>query len=373
MLVSLRRVALVTYAVIILIVITTYEIFWEKRGAFPTSFLNAFGNSTFHSDSPDIKSPVSVVPATDSPIPSTTDLTTKQKASRFAYAQYATNLDYLCNTVINFNRLKGYGIQHGMVLIYPQTWDDEKAKSREAKAIRSLRSSHPDIVLRSFNVLSTEKGDSTWRDSLTKFHAFALTDYTRVLAFDSDSLVLNNMDSLFLAPDSPVALPRAYWLTERHNGTVTQILGSHLMLIEPNTHLYEKIVGEATRSGEFDMEVMNELFKDSAMILPHRRIALLTGEFRAKEHRKYLAPDEDEEWNPINELKMAFLVHFSDWPLPKPWKSHSEAQWEAALPECLDNDKGMPGLPRCADRVVWTGVYSDYDRDKAAYCQILGV
>lgn len=99
MLVSLRRVALVTYAVIILIVITTYEIFWEKRGAFPTSFLNAFGNSTFHSDSPDIKSPVSVVPATDSPIPSTTDLTTKQKASRFAYAQYATNLDYLCNTV----------------------------------------------------------------------------------------------------------------------------------------------------------------------------------------------------------------------------------------------------------------------------------
>lgn len=181
------------------------------------------------------------------------------------------------------------------------------------------------------------------------------------------------MDSLFLAPDSPVALPRAYWLTERNNGTVTQILGSHLMLIEPNTHLYEKIVNEATQSGEFDMEVMNELFKDSAMILPHRRIALLTGEFRAKDHRKYLAPDEEEEWNPVNELNMAFLVHFSDWPLPKPWKSHSEAQWEAALPECLDNDKEMPDLPRCADRMVWTGIYSDYDRDKAAYCQILGI
>lgn len=27
--------------------------------------------------------------------------------------------------VINFNRLKGFGIQHDMVLIYPKTWDDE--------------------------------------------------------------------------------------------------------------------------------------------------------------------------------------------------------------------------------------------------------
>lgn len=110
MLVSLRRVALVTYAVIIIIVITTYEIFWEKRGTIPISFLNVFGNSTFLSDSPDIKSPVSVVPVTDSQLPSTTDLTTdlttEQKASRFAYAQYATNLDYLCNTVSTCIKVK---------------------------------------------------------------------------------------------------------------------------------------------------------------------------------------------------------------------------------------------------------------------------
>jgi alpha-N-acetylglucosamine transferase len=201
-----------------------------------------------------------------------------------------------------------------------------------------------------------------------------LTEYTRVLAFDSDSLVLNNIDSLFLAPDSPVAMPRAYWLTEREsNGTAKQILGSHLMLIEPNTHLYKRIIKEAERSGDFDMEVLNELFKDSAMILPHRRLALLTGEFRNKDHHKYLAPDEDEEWNAVYEVSKAYLVHFSDWPLPKPWKSHTEAQWQAALPECLEDDVEKPDRPRCADRFVWTGLYTHYSRDKAAYCEVLGL
>ncbi|RFU79713.1 glucose n-acetyltransferase [Trichoderma arundinaceum] len=221
---------------------------------------------------------------------------------RFAYVQFATDMDYLCNAVINFNRLKHFGIKYDIVLIYPKAWDNKSSNACEAKAIQNLRSSPLDIVLRPFDVLSTNKGDPTWCDSLTKFHAFALTEYTRVLAFDSDSLVLNNIDSLFLAPDSPVAMPRAYWLTEhKHAGTATQILGSHLMLIKPNKHRYKRIIEEAVQSGEFDMEILNELFKDSAMILPHRRLALLTGEFRNKDHSKYLAPDDDEEWDAENE------------------------------------------------------------------------
>lgn len=95
MLVSFRRAALVTYAVIVFIVVTTYGIFWKTHGAIPISFFNVFSNSTFHGDSPDIKSPATIVPVTDPQLTSTTE----QKASRFAYAQYATKLDYLCNTV----------------------------------------------------------------------------------------------------------------------------------------------------------------------------------------------------------------------------------------------------------------------------------
>lgn len=124
------------------------------------------------------------------------------------------------------------------------------------------------------------------------------------------------------------------------------------------------------RSGEFDMDVLNDLFKDSAMILPHRRLALLTGEFRTKDHSKYLAPDEEQEWNAMVEASRAYLVHFSDWPLPKPWRSHTEAQWQAALPECPDDDIERPDRPRCADRLVWTRFYTDYDNDKRLYCDL---
>lgn len=234
-----------------------------------------------------------------------------------------------------------------------------------------LKEERPEIHMRAFDVISTTKGDATWRESLTKFHAFALTEWTRVLAFDSDSLVLNKMDHYFLSPAAPVAVPRAYWLNERSTDIAKQVLGSHVMLIEPNEGRYKKIMDEALRSGDFDMEVVNHMFKDSAMILPHRRLALLTGEFRAKDHTKYLAPEEDEEWNAMGEVSRSFLVHFSDWPLPKPWLPRTKQQWEASLPECRDDDVEREDRPRCADRVMWSGFYEDYDRERSQQCKIV--
>jgi alpha-N-acetylglucosamine transferase len=97
---------LITYAVIVLIVITTYGIFWKKHGAIPISLLHAFSDSIPHSGSSDIKLPVTTASVTDLQLSSAEDLATKQKASRFAYAQYATNLDYLCNTVSTNVRVK---------------------------------------------------------------------------------------------------------------------------------------------------------------------------------------------------------------------------------------------------------------------------
>ncbi|KAG7286766.1 hypothetical protein NEMBOFW57_009082 [Staphylotrichum longicolle] len=137
--------------------------------------------------------------------------TTEQEEPKFAYAQYATTLDYLCN-----------------------------ATSAHARAIESLKAAVPSIRHRPFDILSTQKGDSTWRDSLTKFHSFALTEWTRILIFDSDSLVLNSMDHYFLSPLAPVAVPRAYWLNGKDTEIGRQILGSHVMLIEPNEARYRK-------------------------------------------------------------------------------------------------------------------------------------
>lgn len=298
--------------------------------------------------------------------PSNAWWTTEQQEIKFAYAQYATTLDYLCNAIINFNRLRRYGAKHDLVLIFPTSWTE--GKSTEAKAINFIRINLPQIKLRPFDVISTMKGDATWRDSLTKFHCFALTEWSRVLAFDSDSQVLNSMDHYFLSPMAPVAVPRAYWLTDNDADIGKQILGSHVMLIEPNEARYHKVMDEALKSGDFDMEVINHMFKDSAMILPHRRLALLTGEFRSKDHSRYMAPDVDEEWNAMGEVSRAVLVHFSDWPLPKPWKPRSKKLWEETMPECDENDMGAPDRPPCDNRMMWTGFYSEYERDREHIC-----
>ncbi|KAL0944504.1 glucose n-acetyltransferase [Colletotrichum truncatum] len=292
----------------------------------------------------------------------------EQAEPRFAYAQYVTNIHYLCNAVINFGLLRRFGAKHDLVLIHPKNWLE--GISPESKALARIRSERPEIQMRAFDVLSTNKGDATWHDSPTKFQAFALTEWKRVFAFDSDSLVLNNMDHYFLSPATPIAVSRAYWLTEKNTDTPKQVLGSHVMLIEPNEVFHQKIIKEAKASGNFDMEIINHLFQNSAMVLPHRGLALLTGEFRAKDHSKYLAPDEDEEWDAVAELSRSYLVHFSDWPLPKPWVARTKQQWEASLPDCPNTTKKGKQL-KCADRVVWTSIYEDYDREKNDQCKIV--
>ena len=183
------------------------------------------------------------------------------------------------------------------------------------------------------------------------------------------------MDHYFSAPRAAVAVPRAYWLNEANTTVGDQVLGSHVMLLEPKQTRYQQLVDEADRTGDLDMEVVNHMFKSSAMILPHRGLALLTGEFRSADHSKYLAGDDDDKWDAAAEAASAYLVHFSDWPLPKPWVHHSEEQWNAALPKCPgDAERKRTTTQRrrdCPDRTVWTGFYEDYRVEKDLQCQFL--
>ncbi|KAL4902029.1 nucleotide-diphospho-sugar transferase [Aspergillus multicolor] len=269
--------------------------------------------------------------------------------TRFVYVQYANDLEYLCNAAINFARLDRFGAHFDRVLIHPEEWNE------------------------AVPILSTASEDATWRNSLTKFYAFDLTEYTRVLAFDSDALILNAMDHYFLAPNTPVAVPRAYWLepSEENGSMGRQILASHVMLIKLNERIFSRIMDEARASGDFDMEVLNHLFSETVMILPHRRIALLTGEFQKSDHSLYLSDDPDgvQKWNVMAEVSRAYLFHFSDWPLPKPWRSRSKEQWEEALPGCDEEDVVLSDRPRCADRVMWMGFYEDYEIDGEGVCR----
>ncbi len=124
------------------------------------------------------------------------------------------------------------------------------------------------------------------------------------------------MDELFLLPPAPVAMPRAYWL-----GFDDRVLSSQIMLLQPSEFEFRRVVKhiETAASNDYDMEIVNTLYRDSALLLPHRPYNLLTGEFRNIEpntHDKYLGNDE-EQWDPQAAYEEAKFLHFSDWPYPK--------------------------------------------------------
>lgn len=121
------------------------------------------------------------------------------------------------------------------------------------------------------------------------------------------------MDELFLLPSAPVAMPLAYWIDPKD-----RVFTSGLMLIQPSTTEFSRIMDEVSNapSGVYDMEIMNKLYGDSALVIPHRPYTLLTGEFRSNNHEAYLG-NTDEPWDAEETLKATKYLHFSDWPVPK--------------------------------------------------------
>ena len=134
-----------------------------------------------------------------------------------------------------------------------------------------------------------------------------------MLHLDSDSTVLQCMDELLFIKPARIAMPRAYWL-----GFEDRVLSSQLLLVQPSNQEFDRVMKATENAGDnvYDMDILTTLYKDSAMVLPHRPYDLLTGEFRGNEHQKYLQ-DPQQGWNPDAVLKEAKYMHFSDWPLPK--------------------------------------------------------
>lgn len=268
--------------------------------------------------------------------------------SQYAYCQYVTNPDYLCNSVMIFEALDRVGAKASKVMMFPSDWD-VTAENEIGRLIRQTQTRF-NVQLSPIHVQHLS-GEATWADSFTKLLAFNQTQFKRVLSLDSDATVLKSMDELFLMPSSPVAMPRAYWLENT--------LSSQLVLIEPSEFEFQRILKafDSRSSHDFDMEIVNNLYGSDCIVIPHRKYDLLTGEFRAKEHRKYLGSQE-ETWDPQKVLDEAKFVHFSDWPLLKPWLPHEKAQEEKLQPECHATNAGLD----CRDREIWLGLYADFVR-----------
>ena len=216
----------------------------------------------------------------DTPEPAASDV----DWSRFAYCQYVTNEQYLCNSVMIFEALSRLGARADKLMMHPSHWspnDDSAAGKLLAKVRDEYGVRLEPIIIQHFS------GEDTWADSFTKLLAFNQTSYSRVLSLDSDATVLQPMDELFLIPSAPVAMPRAYWLDDT--------LSSQLVLIEPSKHEFNRIQDafKHRTKHDFDMEIVNQLYGKDCFVLPHRKYDLLTGEFRSEGHTRYLGdPNE---------------------------------------------------------------------------------
>ena len=157
-----------------------------------------------------------------------------------------------------------------------------------------------------------------------------------------------------MLPSSLVAMPRAYWLDQ-------PFLSSQLVLIEPSVREWHRIQKfmENDDSG-FDMDILNTLYKDSCLVIPHKRYDLLTSEFRSETHERYLG--SDEAWNGAKVLEETKFVHFSDWPVPKPWYEIPESVIKEHQPKCKERKYGEE--PDCRDRDIWLNLYKEFSDNR---------
>jgi alpha-N-acetylglucosamine transferase len=276
----------------------------------------------------------------------------------YAYTQYVTNEDYLCNSLMIFESLQRLGSRSDRVMMYPESLLPNPTQKEGTNHAERLLVKARDVYSVKLVPVTVQArsgvGDTTWAESYTKLLAFNQTAYKRVINVDSDSTILHAMDELFLLPPCPVAMPRAYWLLPD-----TAILSSQIMVVQPSQAEFARIEAKIQSAGEneYDMEIVNDLYLDHALILPHRPYNLLSGEFRADDHAKYLGGDAGADWDPAAVLREAKFVHFSDWPVPKPWLPTPWEIHEQNQPKCVEKSNGGSD---CSARDIWNGLYSDF-------------
>jgi len=200
-------------------------------------------------------------------------------------------------------------------MLYPSTWDPNEVDKTDLKltpVARLLQSAVNDyfVKLQPVEVLHQNgTTEETWADSYTKLLAFNLTEYDRVLAIDSDSVVLQNLDELFLLRKAPLAMPFVYWGEPQGWQSSSQ-----MMLVTPSAGAFSniKVAIQEAEENEYDMDIINKLYKGKILRIPQRPYNLLSGEFRRRNHAAYLG-SRSQKWDPDTVMSEAKFMHFSDW------------------------------------------------------------
>ena len=253
-----------------------------------------------------------------------------------------------------FEALDRLGSKADRILFYDEGWDLDVSDERDRDS-QLLERARDDYNVKLIPARFEKQGNNTWDASFGKFLAWQQTQYDRVIHIDSDVTIRKHLDELFLLPKAPVAMTRAYWALPGKKA-----LTSLFVVLEPSYKEFTRLMdaGQAAREEgkEFDMDILNNFYDDTAMVLPHLKYGLISGEFRSEDH-KYFLGHPGAEWDPQRVLEEASLVHFSDWPIPKPWVMWPRNLLNEKQPKCKPRDAGKDD---CRDKKTWLALYDDF-------------
>jgi alpha-N-acetylglucosamine transferase len=269
--------------------------------------------------------------------------------SQYAYFQHAMDPVQLCNSIMMFDALNRTGARASKVSLYPGDW-----KVDGNDEIGRLLGKARDHYGAQLSHIPPRQGSSgiVWTDGFSKLLAFNQTRFRRVISLDSDGVLGQNMDELFLMPPTPVAMPHAYWSESLWT------FFSHLTVIKPSTFGFSRVqraIGSRQTPECDDMAILNNLYGKHCTGLPRSRYNLRSSEFRDNNHMRYLA-GSGRSWDPDRALSQARYIHFSDEPFPKPWLPHNQEHVEESQPACQQTELGQV----CRDREIWLGLYAGF-------------
>lgn len=392
--------------------------------------------------------------------------------STYAYVNYATDANYLCNTLIMFDSLRNLGTKAKLLLLVSRDLVESTSSPDYQQVDKMLnqlkRENGEQVVIKPVDNIVKPTDRTQWSQSITKLLVFNQTEYERVIFLDNDATLNDNLDELFFLPDYiEFAAPVSYWFlsegdlneayqevknyeklptnlaryTDKLHDRVRKgkMIYNHLPSLPPNLYLNSKNVAQdlirskfslaslfdhhisdksskvrlasnvmvikpsaemfssfmkyslpsfLKKEGKYDGDVINDdlfnlkkvlhtqfkLFRrlrthfvPHVLVLPYARYGLLTGSLRDTRQHVLLRNDIlgcqrlDTSGKEIDSdittiTRNAKYIHFSDYPLSKPWDYQSVDEIKCTVDE--KQSKDINGDKKVCN--LWNGLYGDY-------------
>lgn len=117
---------------------------------------------------------------------------------KFAYVNYITDFEYLCNTLIQFRKLNDSGSKAKLLALVTDTLVNKSKENKEVEALlNKIKSVSDRVAVTEVGSVIQPNDHTPWSKSLTKLAIFNLTDYERIIYMDNDAIIHDKMDELF--------------------------------------------------------------------------------------------------------------------------------------------------------------------------------